>query len=274
MTATSLTLNDRLMTRLEESVDRVYQPEDIKRYLSFARLFKPKLTEQATEFLVEQYRHLRQRDVGSGVKNSWRITVRQLESMIRLSEAMARMSCCEQVLPKHVKEAYRLLNKSIIRVDQPEVALEDDDDVPIENDEDETMEQEEQVEADQAPQKKQMKLTVEEYRAMANVMVHYLRRKEAEAEEENQQERGQVKKSELVAWYLEEVVGDDVESQEELAERKQVAEKVVDRLAFRDNVLIPLSRTGLARKGADVSGDGGMGEDPVLVVHPNYVADE
>lgn len=47
---------------------------------------------------MEQYKRLRQRD-GSGVtKSSWRITVRQLESMIRLSEAMARMHCCDEVL--------------------------------------------------------------------------------------------------------------------------------------------------------------------------------
>ena len=31
--------------------------------------------------------------------------------------------------PKHVKEGYRLLNKSIIRVEQPDVHLEDEDDV-------------------------------------------------------------------------------------------------------------------------------------------------
>lgn len=46
---------------------------------------------------MEQYKRLRQRD-GSGVtKSSWRITVRQLESMIRLSESMARMHCCDEV---------------------------------------------------------------------------------------------------------------------------------------------------------------------------------
>jgi DNA replication licensing factor MCM6 len=67
------------------------------RYINFARLFKPKLTEEAAEFLVDQYKHLRQRDTGGGVKSSWRITVRQLESMIRLSEASARMNCSDTV---------------------------------------------------------------------------------------------------------------------------------------------------------------------------------
>ena len=49
------------------------------------------------EFLVEQYRHLRQRDSGGGIQSSWRITVRQLESMIRLSESMARLHCSDEV---------------------------------------------------------------------------------------------------------------------------------------------------------------------------------
>lgn len=47
---------------------------------------------------MEQYKRLRQRDGSGGVtKSAWRITVRQLESMIRLSESMARMHCCDEV---------------------------------------------------------------------------------------------------------------------------------------------------------------------------------
>ena len=48
--------------------------------------------------------------------------------MIRLSEAMARLHCQEEVKPKHVKEAFRLLNKSIIRVETPDINFDDDED--------------------------------------------------------------------------------------------------------------------------------------------------
>merc|ERR1719211_419481 len=102
-----------LHTKLEESVERLYSVEEITRYLNFARMFKPKLSMDSQDLLVQQYKHLRQRDTGGSAKSSWRITVRQLESMLRLSEAFARLYCSEEVTSRHVKEAYRLLNKSI-----------------------------------------------------------------------------------------------------------------------------------------------------------------
>merc|ERR1712190_39275 len=193
------------------------------------------------------------RDTGGGVKSSWRITVRQLESMIRLSESMARLSCCDQVTPKHVKEAYRLLNKSIIRVDQPDIHF----------DEDEALEQENETEgnADAAPatQKKQLRLSYAEYHTMANLIVHYLRRKEAEAEEEGGDAMpGNTKRSDVLNWYLSEIVvqEQEVDNQDELLERKAIAEKVIDRLAYEDSVLIPLNKTGLGGGAkADQEGD-------------------
>lgn len=55
------------------------------------------LTREAIDILVNKYRQLRQDDATGVGKNSYRITVRQLESMIRLSEALARANCTNEV---------------------------------------------------------------------------------------------------------------------------------------------------------------------------------
>ena len=56
-------------------------------------------------------------------------------------------------------------------------------------------------------------------------------------------------------------------------EKKQIVEKVLDRLAYQDNVLVPLSKSGL--KTATVEDAAAASEDnPILIVHPNYVEDE
>merc|ERR1740123_2946142 len=167
-----------LHTKLEESVERTYTVDEITRYLNFARMFKPKLSFDSQELLVQQYKHLRQRDTGGSAKSSWRITVRQLESMLRLSEAFARLHCCEEVTAKHVKEAYRLLNKSIIRVDQPDVDLDEDNAPAVEEEaEEEAMETNEQE-----ANKKQFKLSYEKYKKISFLIIEHIRRKEAETE--------------------------------------------------------------------------------------------
>jgi len=65
----------------------------------FSVLISPlsQLTREAADVLVEKYRILRQDDATGAGKNSYRITVRQLESMIRLSEAIARANCTSEV---------------------------------------------------------------------------------------------------------------------------------------------------------------------------------
>lgn len=118
-----------LHSNIEDAVEQVYTREEVLRYITFARQFKPIINEESGALLVSNYGHLRQRESGTG-KGTWRITVRQLESMVRLSEAIAKMECSNEVQPKHVKEAYRLLNKSIIRVEQPDIHL-DDEEEPI-----------------------------------------------------------------------------------------------------------------------------------------------
>ncbi|XP_032781435.2 LOW QUALITY PROTEIN: zygotic DNA replication licensing factor mcm6 [Daphnia magna] len=256
-----------LHRRNVESIQRVYQTEDIRRYITFARKFQPKLSKEASEYLVNAYRQLRQRDGGS-TSSASRITVRQLESLIRLSEAMARMYCVSLVTKDHVKEAYRLLNKSIIRVEEPDIDLEDAEQANISVEQDETNgvpsseDTDKQTASDATSDsavKKKISITYESYKAISNLLVMYLRRQEALDETESS------RKSALINWYLNEIA-DEIETEQELTERKLLVERVVSRLIYQDQVIIPLSRTGLAGK-EEVTED----EDPLLVVHPNFV---
>jgi DNA replication licensing factor MCM6 len=43
--------------------------------------------------------------------------------MIRLSEAYARLELSLKIEPKHVKEAYRLLSCSILKLEKPNIEL-------------------------------------------------------------------------------------------------------------------------------------------------------
>merc|ERR1712088_418135 len=117
--------------------------------------------------------------------------------------------------------------------------------------------------ASQQTTKKSLKLSYEEYKAMAIMIVHYLRKEDTE-------NAGDVTKKDVVAWYIEEVTN-DIESQDEIVEKKQIVEKVLDKLAYNDNVLVPLNQ----KKGLiTAEEDGETNDNPILIVHPNYVEDE
>ena len=112
------------------------------------------MTPAAAKVVVEKYGALRQDDSSGHGKNSYRITVRQLESMIRLSEAIARANCMTdvrlalnfvissphvlmrwlshvQITPAFVREAYSLLRQSIIHVEKDDIDIDDEEDEEV-----------------------------------------------------------------------------------------------------------------------------------------------
>ncbi|VDO63690.1 unnamed protein product [Schistosoma margrebowiei] len=199
-----------------EDTHTIYSVDNIRRYIAFARCFKPKISGEAMECMVEEYKKMRQRDASSGTKSAWRITVRQLESLVRLSEATARLHCADTVTQAHVREAFALLNKSIIRVEQPDINLEEED-------------QHQLTDASETPVIDQVliekNLTYDEYRRIASLLILRARNWYSESD----QTPGAPKRSELVNWYLEEVV-DEFETEAQLAEVKLLVERIIDRL--------------------------------------------
>ena len=111
----------------DEAIDPPYSAEQLARYIKYAKTFKPKMTKEARDFLVTRYKELREDDAQGLGRSSYRITVRQLESMIRLSEAIARANCTEEITPSFVAEAYDLLRQSIIRVEMDDIEMEEDE---------------------------------------------------------------------------------------------------------------------------------------------------
>nr|CAB3263695.1 DNA replication licensing factor MCM6-like [Phallusia mammillata] len=261
-----------LHTRLEESVDRIYNLEQIRRYLIFARMFNPKISKQAEEFMIEEYKKMRERDSSGIARSSWRITVRQLESLVRLSEAMARLHCLEEVLPKHVKEAARLLNKSIIRVETPDINFIDEPEQENGHTNGDIDDKENtQPDAPKVTTQKQasMKMSFDEYKRLSNMLVLHMRQQEESeelSEESSELQAEGLKKNNLVNWYLEQIA-DDLESEEDLLEKKMIIEKVIHRLVHQDHILIELSNSDMIPK------EGESNEDVILVVHPNYMVE-
>ena len=74
----------------------------------------PKLTEETSDLLSNYYVNDRKNYQQSKRGNDIPITVRQLEAIIRLSEALAKMSLSPIVTKKHVEEAHRLFQMSTL----------------------------------------------------------------------------------------------------------------------------------------------------------------
>lgn len=89
--------------------------EFLTSYISYARsIIQPKITQPAADALVKAY--VAMRALGADVRAADRritATTRQLESMIRLSEAHAKMRLSEEVTADDVAEAVRLIQAAL-----------------------------------------------------------------------------------------------------------------------------------------------------------------
>lgn len=82
-------------------------------------------------------------------------------------------------------------------------------------------------------QKKKLTLSFENYKQISNMLILHIRNEESRAEAGGEVSTSSdgLKRSDIVNWYLQECA-DDIESEEDLIERKSLAEKVLDRLCY------------------------------------------
>ena len=82
----------------------------LRDYIAYARLkCQPEVTDDAAQDLVASYLDMRQQGISRSTISA---TPRQLESMVRLSEALARMRLSPTVARQDVAEATRLMKAS------------------------------------------------------------------------------------------------------------------------------------------------------------------
>ncbi|KAJ2017664.1 MCM DNA helicase complex subunit mcm6, partial [Coemansia sp. S85] len=243
----------------DSAVAPPYAPATLRRYIRYARTLSPVLAEDAARLLWESYRNLRQDDVGAG-KNAYRITVRQLESLIRLSEALARAHCAEVVTTRHVREAVRLLRRSIVHVEMDDVDVYEDD---------EAVEEEEPAAAAVEPaaaEQRKVSVRREDFDRVRSMLVLRLR--------EDEESEG-LRQADLVDWYLAQQE-DAMQTEEDFVAEQRLVKTVLKYLVSVEGCLIALKNAEPSESNSDEPmqiTEEETPRGPLLMLHPNFSID-
>ena len=239
--------------------------EELLQYIKLSKQIKPRLTEPARRRVIRYYTSMRQHEKSS-YRRAYRVTVRQLESLIRLSEALARVYWSDEVRGEHVDEAYALLRGSIRRIDQANVEFDLDDETSVphqhtahdeETAQDGTaMDVTDMGEGDTQIKRKPKRLMIgyAEYERVARMLAMHLDEEEAQLRT--------VSEEELIAWYIMQVES-SIQTESALLETQRMIELVIERLVNKDKILIVLEE----------SKDPKNPQQRVLTKHPNFVTD-
>ncbi|KAF8753868.1 MCM OB domain [Rhizoctonia solani] len=227
----------------EGSVNRKFRPRHCRDTLGMRGPITPR--PEAADLLVEKVPPLRNRMLLVSEKFV-QDHGRQLESMVRLSEAIARANCTNDIIPEFVNEAYSLLKSSIIHVEQDDVDFDDADlemdmdaaaaaadaaqeadsmdpstPVPIPNTQTQT----------QSQPKQKMRITHDKYSQMQELIVLHI------AEVEQATGTG-IEANDLMDWYLE-AMEDEFENEDQMEQERVLLEKVLKKLV-KDRFLMIL----------------------------------
>ncbi|KAJ1969178.1 MCM DNA helicase complex subunit mcm6 [Dispira parvispora] len=268
--------------RKDQAIHPEFSTAQIQRYIRYARTIKPKLTPESSKLLWEQYRNLRQDDSQGVGKASFRITVRQLESLIRLSEALARVHCSEEVYPAHVREAVRLLRSSILPLEMDDMEYDEEmasgtktqplsaSDIltgKTSTTDHMTIASASGTDSTTQATAKKVKIRREDFDRIRSMVTTKLK-----SLEDHDQEG--MRRSQLIEWYLEQRE-ENIETEEQFYQEQKLIKTVLTYLVKVENVLLAIRQDQWLSGAADTTATQGMvssgeGDDPILMVHPNY----
>ncbi|KAG7192259.1 MCM DNA helicase complex subunit mcm6 [Scheffersomyces spartinae] len=261
----------------DEAINPPYSAEEVNRYIQYARLFKPIMKAEARKFLIEKYQELRADDAQGLGRSSYRITVRQLESMIRLSEAIARANCSEFIEREFVNEAYDLLRQSIIRVEMEDIEIDEEEETSVQalnietstdnNDNNNNIEQETtavvdpQENKEPAIRKPKASITYDKYLSIMNYVVKCITDDDVRGGEG-------LTAQEIVDYYLAQKE-DEIEGEAEYYNERKIAFKVLKKLVA-DRILMSITSSSDGGLRSESMEDGAESQvRTIYIVHPN-----
>ncbi|KAL1193592.1 DNA replication licensing factor MCM6 [Cardamine amara subsp. amara] len=280
------------IVRVHQKHEAALSPEfttvQLKRYIAYAKTLKPKLSPEARKLLVESYVALRRGDTTPGTRVAYRMTVRQLEALIRLSEAIARSHLEILVKPSHVLLAVRLLKTSVISVESGDIDLSeyqdanvddtDDTETPGNGDEDQQNGAAEPASAtaDNGAAAGAQKLVIseEEYDRITQALVVRLRQHEETVNKDSSELPG-IRQKELIRWYIDQQnEKKKYSSQEQVKLDIKKLRAIIESLVCKEGHLIVLANEQEeATEAEETKKKSSQRDERILAVAPNYVVE-
>ncbi|KAJ4828463.1 MCM DNA helicase complex subunit mcm6 [Turnera subulata] len=293
----------RVHQKHEEALAPAFTTSQLKRYIAYAKTLKPKLNSEARKLLVDSYVALRRGDTTPGSRVAYRMTVRQLEALIRLSEAIARSHLETQVFcltDLHFPlcllstiSSLRFKEKIFHSVESSDIDLsefqEEDhndsdsgdggdrgaghDDPPPSNAETDPASQKADGESSASHQRKKLVITEEYFQRITQALVMRLRQHEEAVLQDGTGLAG-MKQADLIRWYVEQQNQKNAYSSVEEAKNEATQIKaIIESLIRREGYLIVVDDGRQSEAEVEGARQPTSRDDRILAVAPNYVVE-
>ncbi|KAH7569745.1 hypothetical protein JRO89_XS06G0259700 [Xanthoceras sorbifolium] len=278
----------RVHQKREEALAPAFTTAQLKRYIAYAKTLKPKLSLEARKLLVDSYVALRRGDSTPGTRVAYRMTVRQLEALIRLSEAIARSYLDSQV---HSFSNLSILVLSFVEsseIDLSEFQEENRDDgdgddgndgsgrgnaQPSDGSAQPASGNAENESASANRQGKTLVISDEYFQRVTQALVMRLRQHEESVIQEGTGLAG-MRQKDLIKWYVEQQnEKNNYSSMEEVKKEVSKIKAIIESLVRREGHLIVVDDGTQAAAEGGGEGQRSSRDDRILAVAPNYVID-